>query len=231
MGKRVRSKVCASVSAPSLAEMQRKAERALELGSDLVEFRVDALAGRVEPEEVASKLRRFAGAAVFTVRSKREGGGFSGDERARLGLMSRLAELRPAYMDVELSTATENERWLGSLPGTVKKIVSWHDFHGTPDMSTLRKTCERELERGSVAKVVTTATKVEDNLSTVRLCSENPGKVVSFCMGELGAVSRVMSMGARAPLVYAALPHDAVAPGQLSIPTMLEFRGLLFSDD
>ena len=30
-----------------------------------------------------------------------------------------------------------------------------------------------------------------------------------------------------APLVYAALPNEAVAPGQLSIPAMIEFRGLV----
>jgi 3-dehydroquinate dehydratase len=36
-----------------------------------------------------------------------------------------------------------------------------------------------------------------------------------------------MSMGMRAPLVYAALPDEGVAPGQLSIRAMVEFRGLV----
>lgn len=211
--------------------MGRKAERALRLGSDLAEFRVDTLEGAVEPDGIASALGRFARRAVFTVRSSREGGRFVGSEEERLGLISQLAEMKPAYLDVELSTAARNDEWLRSLPKSVPRIVSWHDFEGTPAMSALRRTCQQGLEHGSVAKVVTTATKIEDNLRTVRLCEENRGKAVSFCMGEAGAVSRVVSMGVGAPIVYAALPNDAVAPGQLSIPTMVEFRGLFYRDD
>ncbi len=75
--------------------------------------------------------------------------------------------------------------------------------------------------------MVTTATKLEDNVSALRLCEENPGKVTAFCMGEEGASSRLLSMFMQAPIAYAALPNDAVAPGQLSISTMIEFRGLV----
>ncbi len=222
-----RPRICASIGAMSLVEMVEKAERALSLGSDLVEFRMDMLDGRPSAEEIGRSLKKFARVAVVTVRPKGEGGRFSGSEGERLELISRLAEMRPVYLDVELSTASANGGWLSSLPAKVERIVSWHDFQGTPRIEALRETCESELEHGAVAKVVTTANKVEDNLRNLELCRERPGSVVSFCMGELGSVSRVMSMEMGAPIAYAALPDEAVAPGQLSIPAMLEFRGLV----
>lgn len=221
-----RTKVCASVAAPSPAAMVRKAERALSLGSDLVEFRLDTLE---EPssQEVERVVKRFADMAVVTVRSKADGGKFVGGEGERLDLISRLTKIGPAYVDVELSTATKNGRWLDSLPRSVQRIVSWHDFRTTPRLEALRKIRDIELEHGLVAKVVTMATKLEDNAKTVALCRENPGRVVSFCMGELGSISRVMAMALGSPIAYAALPKDAVAPGQLSIPAMTEFRRLV----
>jgi 3-dehydroquinate dehydratase len=45
-------------------------------------------------------------------------------------------------------------------------------------------------------------------------------------MGELGIISRVVSMRLGAPLVYASLPNEPVAPGQLSIPVMQILRSM-----
>jgi 3-dehydroquinate dehydratase type I len=220
------SKICASIGAPSLKEMEQKAELAVYMGADLVELRIDTLMSRTTAAEIASKLKRFARRAVITVRSNKEGGRFYGSEIERLGLISSLAEMRPAYLDIELSTAEGNSEWLGSIPRRVERIASWHSFQGTPDIAELRATCERALKKGSIAKVVTTATKMEDNLPTLRLCAERPGEVVSFCMGELGAVSRILSMRMSAPLAYASVPGEPLAPGQIPISTMKEFRDL-----
>jgi len=219
--------ICASVGADSLRELAKKASLALSLGSDLVELRIDRLTGDAPPREVESALSRFARKAVFTVRSRREGGSYAGGEAGRLRLISRLAEMRPAYLDVELDTAEADKKWADSLPEDVKKIVSWHDFEGTPALKALRAVRERSLGHGSVAKVITTAMGVEDNLTTLALCEDEPGKVVSFCMGELGTISRVVSMRLGAPLVYASLPDEPVAPGQLSIPVMQVLRSMV----
>jgi len=223
---KVRPLLCASVGADSLRELAKKATLAFALGSDLVELRIDRLAGDDHPRELEAALSRFARKAILTVRSRREGGGFRGGEEERLRLISRLAEMRPAYIDVELATAKANKRWVDSLPEEVERIVSWHDFQGTPSLKALRAVREKELGHGTVAKVVTTARRVEDNLTTLALCLEKPGKVVSFCMGELGTVSRVVSMSLGAPLAYASLPSEPVAPGQLSIPVMKALRSM-----
>jgi len=225
--KKVETQLCTSVSADSPAELASKAELAFSLGSDLVEFRIDRLAKGAPPRELEAELSVFARKAIFTVRSSREGGGFKEGERKRLDLISRLAEMGPAYIDIELATAKENEKWAMSLPKDVRKVVSWHDFQGTPALEALRPICEEELGLGSLAKVVTTATSVDDNITTLRLCGDQPGKIVSFCMGELGTVSRVSSMRLGAPLAYTSLPNEAVAPGQLSIVTMRTLRSMV----
>jgi 3-dehydroquinate dehydratase I len=225
--KRLEPQLCTSVGADSPKELARKASLAFSLGSDLVELRIDRLTKGASPQELEAELSIFAERAIFTVRPSREGGGFRGSEAQRLDLISRLTELRPAYLDIELATAKENEKWVKSLPKDVRRIVSWHDFKGTPELQELRSTREEELGRGSLAKVVTTATRVDDNLTTLTLCAEAPGKVVSFCMGELGTVSRVVSMRLGAPLAYASIPNESVAPGQLSISTMRRLRDMV----
>lgn len=228
MAKKVRAQpqICASVSARSVREMERKASASLRLGADLVEFRVDRL-DEPDPLEVRSSLRGFAPRAIVTVRSGLEGGSFKGGEAERLELLSQLVSVGPAYVDVELRTAKENPRWVGSLPKKTKKIVSWHDFHGTPGTGALERTCRDAIRRGDFAKVVTTATRLEDNARVLRLSEEHRGRVVAFCMGEMGVASRLLSLLVGAPLAYASLPDESVAPGQLSISTMLEFRGLV----
>jgi len=225
--KKAETQLCTSVSGSSPPELASKAELAFSLGSDLVEFRVDRLTRGASPRELEEELSVFAKRAIFTVRSSREGGGFKEGERERLDLISRLAGMGPAYVDIELAAAKENAKWVKSLPKDVRKLVSWHDFQGTPALEALRPICEDELRLGSLAKVVTTATSVDDNVTTLRLCGDRPGKIVSFCMGELGTVSRVASMRLGAPLAYASIPGEAVAPGQLSITTMRALRSMV----
>ncbi len=225
--KKVATKLCTSVSADSPEELARKATLAFSLGSDLVELRIDKLTRGISPRELESELSVFAERAVITVRSGSEGGAFRGSEAQRMGLISRLAEMGPAYLDIELSTAKGNAKWVKSLPSDVERIASWHDFEGTPELKALRSIRDEELDYGSLAKVVTTAKSLEDNLTTLTLCADEPGRTVSFCMGELGTVSRVVSMSLGAPLVYASIPNEAVAPGQVSISAMRALRSMV----
>ncbi|HUI01843.1 MAG TPA: type I 3-dehydroquinate dehydratase [Nitrososphaerales archaeon] len=222
-----KTRLCTSVGAETPAELAKKAALALSLGSDLVELRIDRLSGGISLREVEGAVRRFMRRAVITVRSEADGGGFRGSEASRLEMLSRLAEMRPAYLDVELEAARANEEWAGSLPRGVKRIVSWHDFHGTKPLAELRAIYKEGLKRGALAKVVCTARSPDDNLTVLRLCEERPGRVTAFCMGELGMVSRVVSMSLGAPIAYASLPNEAVAPGQLSVSTMKTLRKMV----
>lgn len=213
--------------------MAKKASLALSLGSDLVELRIDTLRGRASPSsDVTTELRPFGKKAIITVRARREGGGFYGDEAERLKLIASLAaDIGPEFVDVELATVKNSPKWTSSLPEKVKLIVSWHDFAGTPlDSTLLHGIRDEALRLGSIAKIVTTAGSFDDNLRSLELLEGKRGKVVAFCMGNVGTVSRVISMHLGAPLAYASLPDEAIAPGQLSITTMLRLRGMVSPD-
>lgn len=217
-------KVCTTIAAKTSEEMGRKATLAFALGTDLVEFRVDML--EESPSSMVKGLRRFARKAVITVRRKEEGGGFRGSEAERLALISELSGLKPLYVDVELSTAVENPEWYGSLKSAPKKIVSWHDFAGTPTLSALRKARRSAGELGDVAKIVTTAKKVEDNGRVLKLYEDEPESLIAFCMGEAGTASRLASLQLGSPVTYASLPNEPVAPGQLSVSTVAGLKKL-----
>ena len=214
--------VCTTVSAKTGGEMATKAAAAFALGTDIVELRLDLL--RRPSLAVAEELSHLAKRSVFTVRRRDEGGGFEGTEPERLALIEGLCELQPLYVDIELTTVEESRGWFAELPRTPRKIVSWHDFSKTPSFPALKRSRSRAGAAGSIAKVVTTAKSGEDNLKVLRLYEENPENLIAFCMGALGMVSRVLSLQLGSPIVYASLPNEPVAPGQLSVSTVLGLK-------
>ncbi len=222
-----RGKLCTSISAESVSEMSRKARRAFELGSDLVEFRIDHL-GDPDAEGILKGLSRYSERCVLTVRSKGQGGTFSGSDVERVRLLTDICKMKPAFADVELETAREFRDALKIVnQRAAEQIVSWHDFRGTPGSSELMKRCNEAKRFGGIVKVVTFATKTEDNISVLSLYRKYDRKLIAFCMGEKGMFSRILSLYAGSPIVYAALPGETVAPGQLSIVELTELTRII----
>jgi len=217
-------RVCTTISARTPAEMAEKAASAFALGSDIVELRIDLL--RRPGPGVAGALAHLARRSVMTVRRKDEGGGFSGAERERLALISKLSGLSPSYIDVELSTAEENPDWYAGLCRGSQRIVSWHDFEGTPAFSVLERARDRAASLGEVAKIVTSAKSADDNLKVLRLYEDDPGRLVAFCMGTLGTVSRLLGLRLGSPIIYASLPNEPVAAGQPPLTTVIGLKKL-----
>jgi 3-dehydroquinate dehydratase I len=217
--------VCATVAAKTPEELTAKAARAFSLGTDLVEFRIDLLA-EIDVPRLTRALTRLARRSVLTVRRSDEGGAFTGGERERLALIADLADLGPRFLDIELATFTENPRWFRGLPGGTKKIISWHDFSGTPALSSLKAVRGRARKFGETVKIVTTARAPEDGLSVLELYSSDPGNLIAFCMGADGVASRVASLLFGSPVVYASLPNEPVAPGQLPVQVVVGLKRL-----
>lgn len=194
--------------------MAHKASTAFSLGSDLVELRIDHL-DDPDAEEVHERLASIMSRSVVAVRPRIEGGRFAGRERDRLALIEALAGESPAFVDIELETARRHPDLVCSVKS--KLIVSWHDLGGTPSDRVLNLKAREALGLGDAAKVVPTASCMQDNLRVLRLY-ESAGRdgLVAFCMGPKGLVSRVGAMSL-SPLVYCSLPGEPVAAGQLPI--------------
>jgi 3-dehydroquinate dehydratase-1 len=95
----------------------------------------------------------------------------------------------------------------------------------TPSHDVMKVLVRKQLNAGAdIAKVVTTAQKFEDNASTLRLIQEFPeARVISFAMGPLGLVSRVLCPLVGGDFIYASVaPGGEAAPGQLRADDLRE---------
>jgi 3-dehydroquinate dehydratase-1 len=213
-------KICVSIATDSVSDLQAEMGRAFELGADFVEVRFDFFA----PDKVmaaAGAVGTERGRAVFTLRSKGEGGKFAGPEEERVRLLRKLAEMRPMLLDVELATLQANDNLADYLElASIPTLVSWHDFDGTPPKAELAKVMTEMRIYSNYVKVVTTARSADDSVRLLELYDGAFGlHPIIFAMGEAGVITRVMSALYGAPYVYAVL-EKAVAPGQLTVGQM-----------
>ncbi|MEM4283515.1 MAG: type I 3-dehydroquinate dehydratase [Candidatus Caldarchaeum sp.] len=218
-----KTRICVSVYGENEENLAENIRRGFEKGADLAEVRLD-LSGYNSVESLAEKLRPFADRLVLTLRPMGEGGKSSLPVEERVKILRRLADIRPAYIDLELSTLKQYPADEFRRAG-VKVIASWHSFESTPDDDSLSRLCEECLRHGDVAKVVTFSTGPRDNIRVISLYTKYPPRrLIAFCMGEQGWITRILSMAADAPIAYAALGDAKTAPGQLTLEEMLMMR-------
>lgn len=222
------ARVCTSIPASSITSLQADLEKAFSYGSDYVEVRFDYL-DMLDIDKSKPILKRYADRCVYTCRRPGEGGRFQGDEKDRERVLKKLAEQNPAYLDIELSTVNEKPALADSLrSGGSSLIVSWHNFSETPSLEILKSVQEDALGIGDVAKIVTFAKGFKDNASVLSLYrSVEKERLIAFCMGELGVVSRLVCPLIGSPLTYASLENDKTAPGQIPVKEMKEFYAAL----
>lgn len=213
------------------------AQLARDLGADLVEYRVDDLfhgEGDDAGQEAVLRLARETPiSCVVTCRSADEGGGYDGDDIARISLYEALGvmDTPPAYVDLELSTFERSSNLrqkvrLGVIhPGQQKDlstrlILSSHDFDGRPSDLSRRVGAMIAEDGAAVAKFAFRARSLRDNLELFELLSDRQKPTVALGMGRFGVMSRVLAPKFGAFLTFASLrDEEATAPGQ---PTIAE---------
>ena len=89
-------------------------------------------------------------------------------------------------------------------------MISSHDLKKTPSLDEMKEVVRQQLKAGAdIAKVVTTARSLEDNLTVLRLISEFPGvRLLAFAMGPLGVVSRVLCPLVGGDFTYASIKNQ-----------------------
>jgi 3-dehydroquinate dehydratase-1 len=204
--------------------MRQRALDALAQGADFVELRFDF----VEPSELESAIAKVSGIkpnAVFTLRSKSQGGRFSGSEQERITWLKRMAQERPMFVDIELDSLRENDSLADYIDiQKTRVLVSWHDFQSTPPADDISDILSEMRVYSNFVKVVTTAKTIADSLRLLELYNGTSDlHAIIFAMGDAGVLSRVLCpIVGNAPFTYASL-DSAVAPGQL---TLVEMRKL-----
>ena len=225
--------ICISVVPATNEEALWLLGRALPL-AELVELRIDRIAAPALPMLLHAGRERI----VVTNRRRDEGGFFASCETRRLDLLHEAVELGARLVDIEARTG---EKAVGRMADAVRSrggrtrlIVSHHDLAGTPSTKTLAARLKACRALGAdVVKIVTLATRAEDNLRVLALlpqAREMGQDLVAFCMGAQGRLSRVAAPLLGSRWSYASLEKGAAsAPGQFTAAEMRTILGMLHS--
>jgi 3-dehydroquinate dehydratase type I len=203
-------------------------ERAEKAQADLIEVRLDFLEASRNLSDLVKSTKI---PLIATNKLLSENGNFAGTETERQQTLFNAAKNDFEYVDVDLSSPKHKET-IGKLKLLgAKPIVSYHKFDGALSVSEMEKVLEQEIASGaSVCKIITTAKQIEDNLTALNFVStmSSKTKLVCFCMGELGKVSRLLSPMFGAFFTFASLQQgNETAVGQMTIQEMKAAYDLL----
>jgi 3-dehydroquinate dehydratase type I len=203
-----------SILPRTIPETLRLIEKAEESHADLIEVRLDCL----------KNSRKLADLAVHGKTPKIATDRASRTETEQRQMLLSAAKSGFEYVDVELSTPQLKDLVKELKALGAKPIASFHKFDGSLGISELNSILEREISSGAeVCKIVTTAERIEDNLATLNFTStaSSKAKLVCFCMGELGKISRLLSPLFGGFFTFASLERGSeTASGQMTIQEM-----------
>ena len=203
-----------SILPKTLPEALRLIEKAEAAHADLIEVRLDSIEKRGELADLSAHGNT---PKIATDRSSRT------ETEQRQTLLSA-AKSGFEYVDAELSTPRLKDLVKEVKALGAKSIVSFHKFDGSLGISELNSVLEKEISSGAeVCKIVPTAKRIEDNLTTLNFIStaSSKAKLVCFCMGELGKVSRLLSPLFGGFFTFASLElGNETASGQMTIQEM-----------
>jgi 3-dehydroquinate dehydratase type I len=219
--------ICVSVKPKTNNEALTLIEKAETAKADFIEVRLDNLESpKFSDLSASTKIPLIA-----TNKLPNEGGSFAGTQTQHWQTLADAAKNGFQYVDLDLTNLKLKERIIDLKELNVKTIVSFHKFDGALNTQEMRRVLNEEISSGAdVCKIVGTAKSVHDNLTTLNFVSENATKthLVSFCMGEQGRISRLLSPVFGAFFTFAALEQGSeTAPGQININDMKAAYSLL----
>jgi 3-dehydroquinate dehydratase type I len=217
-----RPRICAAIVNRDLEVIER-----VEPLVDLFEVRIDLIGD--EWRGVAERLKK---PWIACNRSKGEGGGWHGGESERIKELLGSLELGAGIVDIELSTPGV-EKVVREVKGRADCLLSYHDLKKTPAIGKMREIIKNQLAAGAdICKVVTTACSFKDNLAALQLIKDFPKtKMVSFAMGMVGQVSRVLCPMVGGYFTYASIEEGKEsAAGQITAKDLREIYRMLEND-
>ncbi|MBI5217168.1 MAG: type I 3-dehydroquinate dehydratase [Ignavibacteriae bacterium] len=184
--------------------------------TELIEIRVDGISDL----DISKLLQKPRPKFIITNRRIEEGGKFSGSLNENLKILAEAVKHQTEYVDIELSWGTNAVQQLVAQSAKTKIIVSYHNFDETP--SNLFNIYKKMKTTGAhVFKIVTMAKDISDNktmFDLLTLARSEKRKLLAFCMGERGQISRILQGKFGGQFMYAPISVDEeTAPGQLNI--------------
>ena len=214
-------RICVSILPETIHQAQDLISQAEDLQVDFVEVRLDQLG---KSHHLVDLTSRHEIPLIATDHLRRE-------ESERQAILLDAAKSGFQYVDVPLASP-KLQSFVSKIKDTgCRSIVSFHDYAKTLSLPELNRILEREVSAGAdVCKIVTTATKVEDNMTLLQFLQSAPikKKPICFAMGEMGKTSRLLSAVLGGFFTFAALERgNETASGQMTVQEMREAYELL----
>ena len=169
--------------------------------------------------ELVRKTKTKGLSCLFTLRHPDHGGEFFGTEEERVLINQSALEAGANIIDLEWGT----KALVTMAEKNVPIMISHHDFKRMPSIEELEKlTSEMESFYPHAIKIVPTASTLTHSIQMLQWTRNSTRGIarIGFAMGQKGAFSRIITTVFGAPITYASF-GDAVAPGQLSMDTLL----------
>ncbi|MCC9602189.1 shikimate dehydrogenase [Stieleria sp. JC731] len=200
--------ICVSLGRSRHARMIGEHQQLVEQGAELVELRVDYIGRAVN---LGRLMDNRPGPVVITARRRDDGGRWTKSEQERMMLLRSAIVAGAEYVDIEADVASQIPRY-----GTTKRIISYHDFSGTPENLEDLHAAMAE-EDADIVKLATMAHSFRDNVRMLNLVQNAKVPTIGICMGEIGMLTRILANRFGSPFTYATYSVDKkMAPGQLN---------------
>lgn len=183
---------------------------------DILEVRLDKIGTDVKDwQKQCCKLENSGFPVIVTVRSRKEGGDWVGEESQRETLLKQALSI-VSCVDIELSselcpTICKYAKQLGK-----KVIVSYHNFSKTPLSDFLDSIIKKMLSfPNAIPKIATTIVNNKDIIKLIDLLKVNKKRLICILgMGDAAVKTRVIFPAIGSCLTYGFLDSKC-APGQL----------------
>jgi 3-dehydroquinate dehydratase type I len=212
--------ICIPIVARNTEQALEKMGRAATM-ADMLEIRLDLM----ETFDLQEILQASRKPVLVTYRSEREGGKGGAAPEVQTDYLQTAVEKGANLVDVELSLHPKWRQKIFDAGGKSGIVISTHINDGTPSGQDLEKIFRDSVATGAdIVKVVTRAESWADNLRVLELIPrgrEQDIKVIAFCMGPKGRISRVFSLLLGGYLTFASLETgQESATGQIPVIEM-----------
>lgn len=166
-------------------------------------------------KSIAALKEAIALPVIFSVRSVRDGGHFSGDEKQRLTILQAAIDSEVKWIDIELSIKTKERKALVEAAKTAncQIVASQHDMSGTPSSEEIVNFVTSNGDSGDLVKFCSTlkdhqdALQLVDAANTLNAQDSTPPYSI-MALGNGGDWTRIHAPKLGQELVYATMRDE-----------------------
>ena len=236
-------KICIAipVQVAELTHNKQVISRALKTSPDLIELRFDYLKDiNLFDKNLVNGIFKVIAPKIpiiATFRDFNEGGQTTLSTNKKKEIILQLLNCKPDFLDIEIHSDSDLLTKIIDIAEQkeVNLIFSHHNFSETPHLEKILDIIQMfqksyPISKDSIFKMIFQAQKIEDNFIPFELCKHSKKKnIISFCMGEIGFLSRIFSVKFGSLWTYGSFT-EKTAPGQIQIEKIRKIYKLFNSD-